>query len=151
MGEAEDQLLEHRRELFAAIQEELYPALSDFMSRLGLQDAPLVVRYAEQFLPAVDRWLGQQEVSPESFEWIRARVAYFLGELLVQRWKGFWFVDERPESPFFARIVVGGFERSANPGAEVDVFIAAGNYVSLPPGRSLIGALAEIEAELSVR
>lgn len=144
----EQQQLERARDRLPQIQAEFWPMLSDLFGKLGLNPPPRDVRAATWYLPAFEQWISAQTISPNDAPWITARVAGFLGELLVERWQGTWYVNDLPDTHFFARIVVGRFPGIANPHAMVDPYSAALSFVSSPPGRSLTRILSEIERDL---
>jgi hypothetical protein len=58
-------------------------------------------------------------------------------------------VNEVPGSRYFARRVVGGFDRPPNPNAMVDPFEVAQACLAEPPVRSLQLFLANIESEIA--
>jgi hypothetical protein len=89
-----------------------------------------------------------QIVDPEDRIWILTRIGYFLGEYLNQVYGGLWFVDEDVESPYFLQYVIGSFLRLPNPRVRLAPFALAALYVEEPPGRSLIGLVDRVAAEL---
>lgn len=141
--------LERRKGSFDRFFEELMPVLTEFMRLLQLPDAPMVLVEARRFLPSVDLWMKDQVIEAADKTWLHTRLGYFIGELLVQRFGGCWFVNEIPDSRYFARYVVGRFSHPLNPNAMVDPFDVANSYLSQPPSRNLSTILAQVEAELS--
>jgi len=127
---------------------ELMPVLADFAERLGLPNAVMIVANPESFLEPTDDFMKDQVIETEDREWIMARLGYFIGEVLVQRFGGGWFLSDTPYSRFFLRYVVGKFEGGVNRRAMIDPFLVADTYLAEPPGRSLPSFLKEVEAEV---
>jgi hypothetical protein len=139
---------DRRRSACEKLLEERMPVLADFMERLELPNPPMVLVEAERYLPAVDLWMKDQVVLPENRAWILTRLAYFVGELLVQRFSGCWFLNEIPDSRYFLRCVVGKFARVPNRNAMVDPFQVADAYLAEPAGRGLTTVVNEVVNEL---
>jgi hypothetical protein len=143
-------LLEHRRHRFEGFLEERMPVLKDFMERLQLPNPAMVLLEADRYLPPLDQWMKTQDVPAEDRVWIITRIGYFVGEWLVQRFGGYWFLNDIPDSRYFGRYVVGRFSRIKlqNPDTMVDPFQVAADYISEPPGRSLSKILGVVEEQL---
>ncbi len=151
LTEEERGILERRRSGFDAFFQESRPVLVDFMDRLELPEPHMVLRDAERYLLPVDSWMKSQVVMPEDRIWILTRIGYFIGELLNQRFGGYWFLDEDPQSPYFSQYVVGQFTGVPNPYARISPLALAAYYVDQPPGRSLSDLLTGAEEELRQR
>jgi len=136
------------RKGFDRFYREMMPVLADFVDRLGATDAPMVITDPERFLGLIDVFMKDQVVEPDDHTWIAARIAYYIGELFVQRFGGCWFLNEIPDSRYFLRYVVGSFHRIKNHNAMFDPIDVAFDYCSEPPGRSLIRIVDEIDKEL---
>jgi hypothetical protein len=136
------------RERFDRVYEEMMPVLTDFVERLGASDPALVIMHPERYLNLIDDFVKYQVVTPDDRAWIAARLAYYIGELFVQRFGGCWFLNEAPDSRYFLCYVVGTFARLRNHSAMFDPFHAAALFVDEPPGRSLVGLIEEINEEL---
>jgi hypothetical protein len=141
--------LDRRRSEFDRFLAERLPLLTDFMRVLELPEAPLVLVEAERFLTPLDTWVSNQDISPGDEGWLVTRLGYFAGEYLVQRLSGCWFLDEIPDSRYFARYVVGRFALAVSPHAMVDPFAIAGDCIT--KARSLNTALTDVENELRAR
>jgi hypothetical protein len=126
----------------------MMPVLADFMERLELPNPPMVLREAERFLPSVESWLADQEIGPDDMTWLLTRMGYFIGELLVQKFGGCWFVNDAVNSRYFVRYVVGRFTGVKVLRAVIDPFEVAAHYLSQPTGRRLTPVLREVETEL---
>ena len=148
LSDAERLEIERRRTGFGQFFEELMPVLADFMERLHIPDAPMVVAEPDRFVRPVDAFMKDQVIGADERSWIVTRIGYLIGEWLVQRLGGCWFVNDVPDSLYFAHYVVGQFTRIRNQNAMVDPMAVADAYVSEPPGRSLVATLCEIENEL---
>ncbi len=144
----QQELLVHRRAGFEEWLAERMPVLRDFAAALELPDPPLIVADPDRYLPLIDAWLRDQVIGPDDWAWAVARVGYFAGEALVQRFGGCWLVCDAPNSRFFGRYVVGRFHRVRNPAAIADPIEIAAECLSQPPGRSLARILETVGAEL---
>lgn len=96
----------------------------------------------------MDAFIKEQVIDCDNRAWIVARMGYLIGEWLVQRFGGCWFVNDIPDSRYFARYGAGRFARIRNQNATVDPMAVADAYVSEPPGRSLTATLRKLEANL---
>lgn len=148
-GPGERETLVERQASLERMLSERMPVLADFFQRLGHTDGAMVLVEAPRFVGPLDAFLRQQVITQEDRAWILARVAYFVGEYLVQRHGGIWFVDDDAESRHFLRIVVGRFSDGTNSVARIDPFEVAAALVDHRPPRSLAGTLEGIEAELA--
>jgi hypothetical protein len=138
-----------RRKLrFPAFCQESGPVLQDFFTRLGCPEPTAVLNEPERFLPFLDFWMRDQDIALEDRTWILTRLGYFIGQFFLIRFSGSWLLNEIPDSRFFLRFVVGQFGQLRNPRAMIDPFQIADEYISSPPGRSLISIIAEVEQEL---
>jgi hypothetical protein len=144
----ERELLQRRRAEFGVFFAEMMPTLKDFLSQLGARESAYVVRDADRFLLIIEQWGSEISANSENRIFLITRLGYYIGELLVQRWSGCWFVNDIPDSRYFGRYVVGRFARLKNLGAMIDPFFVADSYVSMPPKRSLVGIVSEVEEEL---
>ena len=148
LTEAEQMEIDRRNSHFDRFLDERMPVLKDFMERLELPNPAMVLVEAELYLPSVDQWMKDQVVTSNDRAWILTRIGYFIGELLVQRFSGCWFVNDTPDSRFFGRYVVGKFCSPNSRNAMVDPFHVADAYLSHPPARSLTDIIRQVEAEL---
>jgi hypothetical protein len=89
-----------------------------------------------------------QTIEPSDRISLLSRLGYFIGEYLVQRLNGNWFLNELPDSRYFSRYVVGYFARASNPKAMVDPFEVGNAFIAEPPGRSLSNLLSSVEKEI---
>lgn len=137
-----------RREEFERFIAERMPVLADFADALGLKQPTMIVAQPEHYLPSIDLFMEKQVIRPDDRNWILTRIGYFIGELLVDRLGGCWFLNEIADSRYFLRYVVGQFARVQNPNAMVDPFYVAVVFVDQPPGRRLAALVQEVEAEL---
>lgn len=88
--------------------------------------------------------MRDQVVNSDDRTWILVRIAYFIGEVLIERFGGCWFLNEWPDTRYFLCYVVGQFSKPARKNVMVDVFEAASLFVAQPPGRSLTAVIDEI-------
>ncbi|MCC9657975.1 hypothetical protein [Rhodopirellula halodulae] len=88
--------------------------LVDFCTSLELPDPHLVLNDPTPFVPPINQWVAAQnaaELSRDDHVWLATRVGYLIGEYFVCRYSGCWFVDDNPDSSWFAHFVVGQFPR----------------------------------------
>jgi hypothetical protein len=140
--------LARRREEFPAFIQEMSPVLTDFAERLGLQKPHTIMENPETFLETIEDFLKDQIVTEEDRAWIVARLAYFIGQIFIQRFGGEWLLNEHPNSKFFLQYVVGRFPIVPNENATVDPFAVAISFLAQPVGRSLERSIAEAEREI---
>ena len=109
----------------------------------------MVVAEPDRFVLPVDAFMKEQLVESQDQAWILTRLGYLIGEYLVQKFGGCWYVNDIPDSRFFARYVVGRFARIKNQNVCVDPMAVADEYLSEPPGRSLVATLKKAEDEIA--
>ena len=100
-------LLARRLADFDSFFRERMPVLVDFIQRLQLPEPHFVLREADRYIAPVDAWMKNQSIDQDDRIWLLTRLGYFIGELLIQRYSGHWFVDEDPDSPYFAHYYPG--------------------------------------------
>jgi hypothetical protein len=102
-----------------------------------------------RFLPGVAEFIRNQVIADEEDRiWIVTRLGYLIGELLIQKLGGQWFLNEIPDSRYFLEYVVGRFSRARNPNAMVVPFGIANYFMSQKVGRDLERLLYEVEGEI---
>ena len=143
LTQQEKEMLNKRRSGLAQFIAEKGPVLEDFADRLGIP--PETGRDTSRALAPIEEFMRKQVVSPESRSWILTRLGYLIGDVLAQKFSGFWFLNELPDSRYFLRYVVGRFAALGGSNAMVDPFEVADAYLSEPPGRDLFQYLAEVE------
>ena len=141
MTNEQQELLARSRAGFEKWLAERMPVLRDFAAALELPEPPRIVADPARYLPAIDAWLQNQVVESDDWAWAVARLGYFAGEVLVQRFAGCWLVCDAPSSRFYGRYVVGQFRLALNPAAIADPIEVAAACLSQPPGRSLSAML----------
>lgn len=143
------ELLRKRKDDFDSFYKSLLSGLVEFVGLLGISPAHEVLKKAEQFISLVERATqGMAVESQEDRAWLITRAGYFIGEVFVQRFAGCWFVDELPETKYFARYVVGKFGVGIKSNAMIDPFEIATAYVDGALPRNLGGLFGEVEAAL---
>lgn len=143
-------LLDRRRAGFDDFYNELMPCLVDFVGKMGVNSAHMVLNQAAAYVPLLEVALQNMEVADDDdHDWLTARMGYFIGEYFVQRFDGCWTVNDSPESRFFARYVVGRFEGAANLEISIDPFEMAACYVGAPVPRQLGDLLDSAAQELT--
>jgi hypothetical protein len=143
------ELLRKRKDDFDSFYKSMLPALVEFVGLLGISPAHEVLKKADHFVPLVERATqGMALESQEDRVWLITRAAYFVGEVFVQRFAGCWFVNELPDTKYFARYVVGQFGAGTESNAMIDPFEIATAYVDSAIPRNLGGLLNEVEVAL---
>lgn len=146
---SENETIANRRASFGAFLEGRMSILSEFMELLELPEPTMVLVEAENYLPALDKWLTSQAIDKSDREWLLLRLGYFVGEYLVQRLGGAWFLNETPDTRYFSRYVVGRFSRVENGNAIADPLSVAADCIDSPPGRSIARLLESVEKEIT--
>jgi len=148
LSNEEREELARRRAGFEDFFSELMPVLVDFAERLNLLEPQMILTDPERHLETIDAFMERQVVKPEDRSWILTRLGYYVGEILVHRLGGCWFLCEAPSSRYFLRYVVGKFSRVRNPNAILDPFQVAAAYLDDLPRCRLPELLREVENEL---
>lgn len=144
----EGALIEARKSQFPLFLAEREPVLVDFAERLGFAEPHRILNEPSLFLPGLDTWLQHQEVSSDDYMWLLARLAYFIGEYLVVRFSGSWFVNGIEGSRYFGRYVVGNFAKVSNRYAQVDPYEIGADVLKTRPPTSLEAILNQVVGEL---
>ncbi len=145
----EEQRLRRAAGLDAFLQERM-PVLADFAERLKLPSPAMIVANPAAYVPAIAAFMKDQEIADEADRvWALTRLGYLIGEVLVQRLDGCWFLNEIPDSRYFLHYVVGQFGRAKNGNAMVAPFDVADYFLRLPTGRDLQTLLTEVEGEIA--
>lgn len=149
MSLEEGVLLQKRENDFSAFYAELLPCLVDFIGKIGIEPSHEVLNHAVQFEPFVSQATGNLSIdSEEDRTWLVTRMGYYIGEYFVQKHAGCWYVNEIPDSRYFARFVVGKFNIPSQRALMLDPFEVAAAYVSVPTPRVLGDLIAEVEREI---
>ena len=149
MNSDQVELLRKRKDDFDNFYQSLLPALVEFVGLLGISPAHEVLKKAEQFIPLLERATQVMAVEGQDDRvWLITRMGYFFGEVFVQRFGGCWFVDDLPDTKYFARYVVGKFGVGINSNAMIDPFEIATAYVDGALPRQLDGLLNEVQVAL---
>ncbi len=98
--------LEKRKIAFPAFLHERMPVLTSFFTDLGVANPAFVLLDAQNYIDPFDNFMKDEVVSVESRSWILTRVGYFLGEYLVQKYSGDWYLNENSQSRNYLRYVV---------------------------------------------
>ncbi|MEO1054875.1 MAG: hypothetical protein AAFX87_29850 [Bacteroidota bacterium] len=141
--------LEKRKAGFESFLSERMPILTEFMTDLGYEEPHMVLLDAEQFVDSLDQYLSLQQIEEGDRNWLLTIMGYFIGEWAVQRFDGYWLLNEQRDSRTFLKYVVGGFNRGKE-NAVVDPFEVAKDFTEEPIGRSLRKYIDELNYELSI-
>src|SRR5690242_4813692 len=96
-------LIQKRKAGFERFYEELMPALVDFVERVGIKPGYEVLHQAPLYVEHLTKALSGLAVSSdEDRTWLLTRVGYFIGEYLVQKYSGCWYVSDIEGSRYFA-------------------------------------------------
>lgn len=151
----EVELRTKRRKAFRSFVADIKPAIMEFAEFVGVENPQTAVEQPEKFLKVLEAFLKAEEISEleqKDKEWLHLKLMYFIGQLLLDRYGGIWFLNENPESKSFLRYVVGYFEKGSVPkDLSVDPFSVAEDFIAQPPGRSLISSIKEVEEEMGLQ
>ena len=123
MTEEQRALLDRRRAAFDDVIAQLEPSLIELADHLGLEHPDAAMRRLDAILSALDLILPRLDfaaLGSDELLWLHTRLLYFVGAWLVEKFEGRWLLQDDPESEFFMRFVVGGFERCSDPSLMVD-------------------------------
>ncbi len=149
MESGKQELLKKRNDGFDDFYDSMLSGLVEFVDVLGISPPHEVLKHAVQFVPLVAQATHQMPVeSGDHKVWFVTRMTYFVGEVFVQKFGGCWFVNDAPESRYFARYVVGQFKRDAKSSAMIDPYEIALAYVDGALPRDLEALLGEVEVAL---
>lgn len=146
----EKEILQKRKNNFNNFLEERMPVLRDFMQGIGIPEPHMVLLDAESFISPLNSYLQDQKIMIDDKNWILTVIGYFIGELFVQKYDGYWFLNEKPEASSFLKYVVGGFE-NIDCSLAIDPFETAKDYVEEGTGRNLEKYINEIEIQLRAK
>ena len=141
----EHEVIERRRAGLDLFLQERMPVLAEFAEALQLSDPAQITEDPDACLPSVSAFIRDRTIEDDDQNWILTRVGYLVGDVLVQRLGGAWFLNDVPDTRYFARYVVGRFSRA--PRATVEPFEVAIALLSMPLGRDLVELVAEVERE----
>jgi hypothetical protein len=116
MGEgkqSESTELERKRRAFRRSMADISARLGELARAIGLSEPEDAMDKPERFLDAVDGFLATTNADALGYNqrlWLKGRVAYFAGELLIRRHGGLWFLQEDAKEQFYLTPVVSGFE-----------------------------------------
>jgi hypothetical protein len=137
-----------RKAAFQQFVDERVPVLLELANSLQFAREDRIVLEPWLFLANLDTWLAEQEITAEDRVWAVSRIGYWIGEAIVVRYDGRWFLNDIPGSRYFLRYVVGKCARLRNSNAMVDPLLVADSLLAEPPGRRLSKIMEEVCAEL---
>lgn len=140
LTEQEQEQLASRRAAFTDVMEQLGPAITELADHLGLPFPERAVDRLDEVLQELDRTLPRldlEALSNEQLVWLNTRLLYFIGQWLVRRYSGHWFLQEDPESDFFLRYITGNFQDSPDPTIIIDPLEVAIHVLEDPSARPL--------------
>lgn len=148
---AEQELqLQESQAAFDAYYDAMGSALVSFVERLGIQPAHEVLTNAAEYLPYIDAAMRTITIRDESWQWVKTMLGYFIGEVFVQQHAGCWYLETRPQSAHFCRIMVGGFEDGLPADAAIEPEQLALAFLSGPLPRELASLVEQTAAGLSL-
>jgi hypothetical protein len=142
-----DALLRRRRG-WAAFLSEKGPVLQEFVDDLALPFAEVVLTDPWALLPGLDKWLAVQAVEGEDIPWTASRVGYWIGDAVVAKYAGEWYLNEQAGTRFHLHYVVGRFPQRGN--AMISPMAVALEFLSEPPGRSLTQTMGQVCREIDL-
>jgi hypothetical protein len=146
MTSQEAALLKAKKDDFPAFYEALVPDLVDFIDAFKIQSPHLVLKNAPEYLPYLHNALADGKIiEPGDRTWLLIRLGYFIGEFFAQKYEGAWYVNEISGSRYFARYVIGQFDRAMNPNLMIEPFEVARDFVDSTVPRNLKQLVSEVE------
>ena len=144
-----------RRKAFRSFVADIKPAIIEFAEFVGVENPQTAVEQPDKFLQVLEAFLKAEDISEleqKDREWLHLRLMYFIGQLLLHRYGGIWFLNENPEAKSFLRYVVGYFEKGSVPkNLSVDPFSVVEDFLVKLPERSLISTIKEVEEEIGLQ
>lgn len=126
-----------------------YPVIVDLAERFNFPNPNRVLQdndHMSYFLGAIDDFMRHEEVDKETHTWITVRLGYVLGEFFIQKYSGYWGVNENTDSPQFGHYVVFAISPSNEHKAyPIDPFVIADTFVSQDPERDLVALIDKVE------
>lgn len=114
----ERKILDERTGQFPNFLEAMQPSIKELAECLEFQDPDRAVENSNDFIPVLENFLNTVELDQLSDDdkiWLHTSIMYFVGELLIQSYGGYWFLQSDLESDFFTNYVIGGFEKGFKP------------------------------------
>lgn len=135
--------LASKRSEFVKTMGEVVSGVHDIAVAVGMTDPANALDHPDDFLEAVDLFLGHADLSNvHRRAWLKNRLAFFIGAWLARRYGGTWFLQENPKAKFYLKTVVGGFESDAS--LTVDPVALASRILSTDPPGSVRTEIANI-------
>jgi hypothetical protein len=129
-----------RQESFKNFVDGIEPALTELADFIGVENPQTAVKNPEMFLKVLDLYFKEEnfrDLDLDAIKTLHLMLTYFIGQFLVFRHRGDWFLNEERDSKSFLRYVVGKFEDSSiRENIYVDPFDSAQKYLEKLPGRS---------------
>lgn len=144
LTDAELQQLRVRADAFDEVMGQLEPAIIELADHLGLPNPEVAPTRLDAVLSELDKTLPQLDLAaldPQQLVWLNTRLLYFIGQWLVRRYAGHWILQDDPDSDFFLRYVVGGFQDSPDPQLIIDPLEVAIHVLEDPEQRRLAAVL----------
>jgi len=142
-------LLAERQSTFLESEAVRLPSLIRFIETIGIEPAKHVGTNAAAYLPHLTKVLRDLRCeSDQERTVVSARVSEYIGEYFAQRFGGRWFVNDTPDSPTFARYVVGQFSLAPGSTVCIDPFELGMAFARQPGPRDLASLIAKVEGRL---
>jgi hypothetical protein len=141
----QQEALVRRRQRLEQLLAERRDVLVGFAEALKFEAPELIVEQPGAFTDGISSFMRDQDLSDEQdLIWAMARLAYFIGEVIIESHGGTWFVNESEGSKLYLKIVIGRFDRMADPSIQVDPFHIARLFLQSPPPRDLAEMLDQL-------
>ena len=143
-----------RRKSFDSFLSGINPAIKEFASFIGIENPQNALDKPEKFLEVLEFFFKNQDIGEldiEARETLHLMLMYFVGELLLARYGGNWFLNENPDSESFLHYVVGYFEKDIiSEELFLDPFNIVKVFIQTNIGRSLIKTIKEAEESIGI-
>lgn len=146
------ELIEQRKAGLDQFIAESHPVIVDFAERLEHPNPSTVLsddKEMSYLIGMIHEFMSEELVDEETHNWITTRIGYTLGEYFIQKYSGYWQVNQNANSPQYGHYAVFATSpRDEYKVYPIDTFEAAHEYVSQEPERDLISLIEEIEKML---
>ncbi len=144
-------LIEKRKQNLDSFVNQGYDIIVDFAGMLQLEKPFEVLKdpaAIERMINVIHDLIKDELIEDEDRIWLMTGVGYTMGESLIQRYQGYWNVNENESSDQYGRFVVFATAPAGDKHYPIDILEAAKELIDTPAPRDLKKLLTEIEAVL---
>jgi hypothetical protein len=147
VGSGGDEAIQKRIAGFQSFKDDSFDCVGDLAAAAGCQGPDAVASDPEKALAIIDPWLKTVQfgkLPQDDLMWMRVRIMYLVGEVLIARYGGQWEVQDDPASDLYGDIVVASFRNGIPFETILSPARTALEYTNAPPGGSLAARLATL-------